>query len=178
MPGISVVAVNTRRVPLLVRSGVAVAALVLVAVGCGSDDDTSSSSSSGATDSTEVSSEPVQNACPVDGCQITIDDVTNDGDELKVTWTANFDPDVSRNHIHVYWDTYDPAQVSNDAESVHNVAQGEWVPTDSYPAFTSEGAVAVGQRGTSTTVCVTAGDKDHNVIDVGVENCRDVAALL
>lgn len=165
----------SRRVRLAGRLVVTVAALAVFGAGCGSDDDTKSS---GSTSTTGGSSEPVQNACPVDGCQITIDDVVKDGDELEITWTANFDPDVSRNHIHVYWDTYDPAQVSNDAESAHNVTQGEWVPTDDYPAFTSEGAVAVGQRGTSTTVCVTAGDKDHNVIDVGVENCRDVAALL
>lgn len=166
---------RTRVLPLAPRLAVAVAALALFAVGCSSDDD---SKSSGSTTTTVVSNEPVQNACPVDGCQITIDDVVKDGDELEITWTANFDPDVSRNHIHVYWDLYDPAQVSNDAESVHNVTQGEWVPTDSYPTYTTEGAVAVGQRGSSTTVCVTAGDKDHNVIDVGVENCRDVAAIL
>jgi hypothetical protein len=58
------------------------------------------------------------------------------------------------------------------------VTQGEWVPTDSYPEFVTQGAVAVGQRAGSTTVCVTPGDKDHNVIDVLVENCRDVADLL
>ncbi|MGZ8734412.1 MAG: hypothetical protein ACXW1M_04440 [Acidimicrobiia bacterium] len=166
---------TTRHAPLVSRFVVVIAAVALFAAGCGSDDD---DTSSGSTSTTGASTEPVQNACPVDGCQITIDDVTRDGEELEITWTANFDPDVSRNHIHVYWDTYDPAQVSNDAESTHGVTQGEWVPTDSYPSFTSEGAVAVGQRGTSTTVCVTAGDKDHNVIDVGVENCRDVAAIL
>ena len=165
----------TRRVSLVTWPVIAVATLALFAAGCGSDGD---DKTSGSTSTTKASSEPVQNACPVDGCQITIDDAVRDGEELKVTWTANFDPDISRNHIHVYWDTYDPAQVSNDAESVHNVTQGEWVPTDSYPSYTSDGAVAVSQRGTSTTVCVTAGDKDHNVIDVGVENCRDVAALL
>lgn len=175
MVGISVAPVLTRRVMLVGWPVVAVAALALFAAGCGSDGDDKASDT---TSTTKASSEPVQNACPVDGCTITIDDVTKDGGELKVTWTANFEPDVSRNHIHVYWDTYDTAQVSNDAVTKHGVTQGEWVPTDSYPSYTSDGAVSVGQRGTSTTVCVTAGDKDHNVIDVGIENCRDVAALL
>jgi hypothetical protein len=153
----------------------AAVALVLVAGACGSDSGTTKVEPS---TTTSASGQPVQNACPVDGCQIEIEDVTRDGDELKVTWKANFQPDVSRNHIHVYWDTYDTQQVSNDAESRYGVTQGEWVPTDSYPEFVSEGAVAVGQRGASTTLCVTAGDKDHNVIDVVVENCRDVADLL
>lgn len=149
-------------------------AVVLLAGGCGSDGGKKVASSG----STAGSGEVVQNACPVDGCRIEIKDVTRDGGELKITWKANYKPDVSRNHIHAYWDTYDIKQVSNDAESKHGVTQGEWVPTDSYPQFVTEGAVAVSQRGASTTVCVTAGDKDHNVIDVGIENCRDVASLL
>jgi hypothetical protein len=173
--GITVRPVLTRRVLLAGWPVVVVAALTLFAAGCGSDGD---DKASGSTSTTKASSEPVQNACPVDGCEITIDNVVKDGAELKVTWTANFDPDTSHNHIHVYWDTYDPAQVSNDAESVHGVTQGEWVPTDSYPTYTTGGAVSVTQRASSTTICVTAGDKDHNVIDVGIENCRDVAALL
>lgn len=153
------------------------ATFVLVLAGCG--DDGSESTEAESTSSTREQSErPVQNACPVDGCKIEIRDVARNGNELEITWSANFDPDVSRNHIHVYWDTYDTKQVSNDAESTHGVTQGEWVPTGAYPSFTSEGAVSVAQRGSSTTVCVTAGDKDHNVIDVGVENCRDVADLL
>jgi hypothetical protein len=164
------------RAKLAGKLATAAVALALLAGGCGDDGDDKTTEPTSS--STSGSSESVQNACPVDGCQITIDDVARDGEELKVTWTANFDPDTSRNHIHVYWDTYDPAQVSNDAESKHQVDQGEWVPTDSYPTYTSDGAVSVTQRGTSTNVCVTAGDKDHNVIDVGVENCRDVAALL
>ena len=63
---------------------------------------------------------------------MTITNVVSDGDELKVTWKANYTPDASRNHIHVYWDTYTADQVSNDAAS-RGVKQGEWVPTDAYP---------------------------------------------
>ena len=74
----------------------------------------------------------MQNACPVDGCKISIDDVVRDGDEVKVTWTANFRPDFSRNHIHVYWDTFTADQVSDDA-AARGVTQGSWHPTDEYP---------------------------------------------
>ena len=152
---------------------IAAIALVLVAGACGSDSKKAESSST-----TGAAGQGVQNACPVDGCQVEIQDVKRDGNELKITWKANFHPDVSHNHIHVYWDIYDTKQVSNDAESKYGVTQGEWVPTDSYPTYVTDGAVAVAQRGTSTTLCVTAGDKDHNVIDVAVENCRGVADLL
>ena len=48
----------------------------------------------------------MQNACPVEGCQVRIDKVAKEGDELRVTWTANYRPDFARNHIHVYWDTF------------------------------------------------------------------------
>ncbi len=155
--------------PLLI----AAIALVLVAGACSSDDKKADSTST-----TAAAGQAVQNACPVVGCQVEIQDVKRDGKELKVTWKANYKPDVSHNHIHVYWDTYDTKQVSNDAETKYGVTQGEWVPTDSYPTYVTGGAAAVGQRGTSTTLCVTAGDKDHNVIDVAVENCRSVADLL
>jgi hypothetical protein len=161
------------RAKLVGKFATAAIVLVVVAGACGSDSKNAESSST-----TAASGQPVQNACPVDGCQVEIQDVAREGDELRITWKANYEPDVSHNHIHVYWDTYDTKQVSNDAESKYGVTQGEWVPTDSYPEFVTQGAVAVGQRAGSTTVCVTPGDKDHNVIDVLVENCRDVADLL
>lgn len=118
-----------------------------------------------------------ENACPVEGCKVTITDVVPHGDELQITWKANYAPDASRNHIHVYWDTWTADQVSNDA-ATRGVKQGEWVPTDAYPVFVTEGAVSVAKRGNSTTVCVTAGDGDHNVIDSSIKDCRKVADLL
>ena len=87
-----------------------------------------------------------------------------EGDELKLTWDANFVPSASNNHIHVYWDTYTAEQVSNDA-AARGVDQGEWVPTDAFPDYVTEGATSVANRGDSTQLCVTAGDSDHNVID-------------
>lgn len=120
---------------------------------------------------------PVANACPAEGCIITIVDAERSGSEISVTWEANFDPDVSKNHIHVYWDIYSADQVSSDAES-RGVKQGEWVPTDAMPTYVTESAVSVDSRGDSTTICVTAGDRDHAVIDSSLVDCRDVADLL
>lgn len=159
------------------RFGVAavlVVASLAIGAGCGSDAKKSSSSSTAPKTSDTTSK---QNACPVEGCEIRIVDVAPDGEELAITWEANFAPDFARNHVHVFWDTFTAEQVSNDA-SEHDVTQGEWVPTGENPTFVTEGAVAVSARGESTTVCVTAGDRDHNVIDSAVVDCRDVSALL
>ena len=151
---------------------VAVAGFVLLAA-CGSDsDDTSSTSTTAGSDG------GAGNACPVESCSITITEVAASGDELEITWDANFDPDLSRNHIHVYWSTFTPAEVSNDAETTHGVTQGVWVPTDANPVFTTEGAVSTAERGDATEVCVTAADRDHNVLDVSIQDCTDVSDLV
>lgn len=152
----------------------ALAAALVVVGGCGSDDKPAVSS---VTQPTAQANPAGENACPVEGCSITITDATREGDELKLTWAANFKPAESRNHIHVYWDIYRAEQVSNDAAK-RGVVQGEWVPTDAYPTFVTGGAVSVTKRASSTTVCVTAGDGDHNVIDPKITNCRSVAGLL
>jgi hypothetical protein len=154
---------------------IAVGLLVGLVAGCGDDDKSSSSTSTTAAENGGASEG--ENACPVEGCKITITNVVKEDDELRVTWKANFTPDASRNHIHVYWDTYTADQVSNDAAS-RGVDQGEWVPTDAYPEYVTEGATSVTKRGDSTTLCVTAGDSDHNVIDSKITNCYDVADLL
>lgn len=144
-------------------------ALVGAACCSDSDEDSEPSSDDGATDA--------QNACPTDGCTVSIVDVAAAGDELEITWDANFDPDVSKNHIHVYWDTFTADQVSNDAAD-RGVEQGEWVPTDADPSFVTEGAVSTAVAGESTTICVTAADRDHNVLDADIGECRDVAELM
>ena len=168
-----------RRASVPAMRGACVCALVLVAVtlgaaACSSDAKVESSAT---TQSGDASESGGQNACPVDGCKIAITNVEVDGQELKVVWNANFDPDFSKNHIHVFWDNYTAAQVSNDAQA-KGQTQGEWVPTDDYPGYVTEGAVSTSVRGNSTTVCVTAGDRDHNVIDSSIVDCRDVSALL
>ncbi len=155
-------------------------ALVVAGAGCGSDSDSAAvpeTTEAGGGATTSVDAGTSENACPTAGCQITIDDVVNDGEELRITWQANFVPDASRNHIHVYWDTYTPDQVSNDA-AARGVQQGEWVPTDAFPDYVTEGATSTAERGNSTTICVTAGDNDHNVIDATVQDCFPVADLL
>ena len=76
----------------------------------------------------------------------------------------------------MYWDKFTADQVSNDAAK-RNVVQGEWVPTDAYPEYLTEGAVSTKVRDDSTKICVTAGDRDHNVIDSSIVNCRDVSGL-
>jgi hypothetical protein len=148
----------------------ALSAVVLIS-SCGSDAKKASTSSSPKSTATQ------QNACPVDGCQVEITNVAKDGDELRLTWKANYKPNFSKNHIHVFWDKYTAAQVSNDA-AAHGQVQGEWVPTDAYPVYVTGDVVSTAKRETSTTLCVTTGDRDHNVIDSSIVNCRDVANLL
>lgn len=150
------------------------ALLLFVGAACGSDSDGSSADSTAAAG---AGADEAQNACPSDGCVITITDVAAEGEELLVTWDANFAPDVSKNHVHIYWDTFSADQVSGDAAD-RGVTQGEWVPTGDNPTFVTEGAVSTSVAGTSTTLCVTASDRDHNVLDSSIVNCFDVSSLL
>jgi hypothetical protein len=159
-----------------VTYGLVATAAVIALVGCGSDSKSSSPKSTGTTASS-TGGGPVQNACPVDGCKVKIDKVVRDGDELKVTWTANYKPDFARNHIHVYWDTYTADQVSNDA-AARRVKQGSWHPTDEYPVYRTGSEASVKRRDGSTHLCVTAGDRNHVVIDSKLFQCTDVKDLL
>ncbi len=119
------------------------------------------------------------NACPVDGCQVKIVSVEKAGDELKVTFEANYAPDFSKNHFHVWWgENYSVEQVSNNAETVHHVKQGDWHPTADYPLYTTQSSVSVKERGEATTLCVSPGDRNHDIIDVKIMDCRSVADLL
>lgn len=156
------------------------AVFALLAAGCGDDgattgDDASTDAVDSDTDG-DSDAGPA-NACSEEGCAISITEVTADGDELVVTWSTNFGPDLARNHIHIYWDTFTADEVSSDAES-RDVDQGDWVPTDDNPTHTTAGAASVAARGASTTLCVTAADLDHVVIDSSLFDCRDVSELL
>jgi hypothetical protein len=145
--------------------------LALLAAGCGSD-----GKDKGAAASSSTTTAAKQNACPTNGCSVTITDVKKEGSELRVTWTANYAPDFSKNHIHVYWSKFTADQVSDDAAK-RKVVQGEWEPTDAYPTYLTEGAVSTKARGGSAKICVTAGDRDHIVIDSSIVNCRDISDL-
>ncbi len=117
------------------------------------------------------------NACPVEGCEVKITAVTREGSELRVTFMANYEPDVSRNHLHVYWDNYSSKQVSNDAVPRFGVTQGAWVPTADNP-YTTNDAASLTKRGGSTRLCGAAGDRNHDVIDPTLFNCISVASLV
>lgn len=157
---------SPRYLPVLLAVAVAMAATA-----CGG------SSGKSATTSSSAAHSSLPNACPADGCKVRIVSVSGAGTEMKISFDANYSPDVSRNHFHVYWDTFTAKQVSDDAEPRFHVTQGAWVPTGDNP-FTTTDAVSVSVRKGSTTVCVTAGDRNHNVIDPALFDCRAVADLL
>lgn len=162
----------------VVYPSVIVGLLLLGACGSDSDSETSSNDVPTAESTAEVSgSTASSNACPPEGCEITITTVEPAGDELAVTWTANFLPDFSRNHIHVFWDDVTADQVSSDAES-RGVEQAAWTPTDDYPVFTTGSETSLETRPDSTTLCVTAADRDHVVLDSSIVHCMDVSAQL
>ena len=161
---------------LFARS-LSVAALVVLLVGaCGEGDDEDSAAESEGTTTTAETAKP--NTCQADGCQVRFTNATRAGDgELVLTFDANFTPEDAGNHFHVFWDTFKPEQVSDDAERKHKVKQGDWEPTAANP-FTTANAASVKTRGESTKVCVTAGDRDHNVLNPELFDCRDVSTLL
>lgn len=123
--------------------------------------------------------ENLPNACPVDGCVVTITDVSKAGDELQVTFESNFAPDVSKNHFHVWWgELYTVEQVSNDAEPTYGVKQGDWHPTADFPSYTTQSAASVSVRNGAHTLCVSAADRNHDILEPKVYNCVDVAEHL
>ena len=118
------------------------------------------------------------NACPVDGCLVQITSVSAEGDELALTFEANFAPDMSKNHIHVWWgDRFTVRQVSNNAETEYDQKQGDWHPTDAYPEYVTTGAASVSQRAETTKLCVSAADRNHDILDPEAFMCVDTAAL-
>lgn len=133
----------------------------------------------GALTAPAVNAQTDANACPVDGCQIRIAAVEKAGGELQVTFEANFTPDMSKNHMHVWWgDNFTVQQVSNNAESTHGVKQGDWHPTDIYPVYLTQSGASMSVRGESTSLCVSAADRNHDILDVAIVDCRSVADLV
>lgn len=169
-----------------VRLAVLVVAALVVGA-CGGDETTDTESAdtetgAGATGSSETDEgSELPNACPAAGCTIFITAAeAADGGELQLTFDANFTPDFERNHIHVFWDSQEPGSVSSDFAAQGYDVQGQWHPTDSYPLYVTESdaSVTAESRGDSTTICVTAADTDHAVLDATLFACRDVAELL
>ena len=119
------------------------------------------------------------NACPVDGCDVKILEVARSGDELEITFKANFTPDVSKNHFHVWWgENFTVEQVGRNAQTVHGVEQGRWHRHADYPTYITQGAASTSVRGDAVTICVSSADRNHNILDVKVFHCVDVSDKL
>ncbi len=119
------------------------------------------------------------NSCPVDGCLVSITSVEKSGDELQVTLEANYTPDNARNHLHMWWgEQYNSRQVGRNALSEHGVEQGKWHRHDDYPIYITTGAASTAVRDGATSLCVTAADRGHNVLDAELFDCMDVSQFL
>jgi hypothetical protein len=126
-----------------------------------------------------TAADSLPNACPVDGCEVTIVNVQSSGDELVLTFDANFTPDVSKNHLHVWWgENFTVQQVGRNAGPVYGVSQGKWHRHDEFPTYTTQGAASTTVRGEAKTMCVSAADRDHNILDVTIYHCVDVSEYL
>lgn len=126
-----------------------------------------------------LSAADMPNACPVDGCLVSIVSVEPKDGELAITFEANFTPDNARNHLHVWWgEQYTTAQVGRNAQSEHGVTQGKWHRHDDYPQYVTTGAASLSVRDGATTLCVTAADRGHNVLDADLFECMDVSQHL
>ena len=119
--------------------------------------------------------EQMANACPVDGCEVKILGIKPAGEELALRFEANFMPDVSKNDLHVWWgEQYDVKQVGRNA-SAFGVEKGKWHRHDDYPTYTTTGAASTSIRNGAVTVCVTAADRNHNVLDATLFHCVDAS---
>ena len=122
-----------------------------------------------------LAADVMPNACPVDGCKVMITEIKPSGEELELTFEANFTPDLSKNHIHIWWgEQFTVEQVSRNAETLHGVKQGKWHLTDDFPSYKTQGAVSTKVRGDAQTICVSVSDRDHNILDTNAYHCMDV----
>ena len=126
-----------------------------------------------------AAAEELTNACPVDGCDVQIVEAKKSGAEIALTLKSNFKPEMSRNHIHVWWgDNFKIEQVTNDAETKYKVKQGDWHPTDEFPAYVTQSGASTTVRGKATTLCVSVSDGNHNILDTKKFHCMDVSGQL
>ena len=126
-----------------------------------------------------ATAEELTNACPVDGCDVEIVEAKKSGSEIALTLKANIKPDMSKNHIHVWWgENYTIEQVTGNAETDYKVKQGEWHPTDDYPNYVTQSGASTTVRGKATTLCVSVSDGNHNILDIKKFRCVDVSGQL
>ncbi len=123
-----------------------------------------------------IAADPMPNACPVDGCEVKISGVKASGDELELTFESNFTPDVSKNHFHVWWgEKYTVKQAGRGAKPLYGVEKGAWHRHDDFPTYVTQGAASTGVRDGAVSLCVSAADRDHNILDVETYHCVDVS---
>jgi hypothetical protein len=123
-----------------------------------------------------IAADAMPNACPVDGCEVKIVSVKQSGDELELTFEANFTPDVSKNHLHVWWgEKYTVKQAGRGAKPVFGVEKGAWHRHDDYPTYVTQGAASTGVRDGAVSLCVSSADRDHNILDVETYHCVDIS---
>ena len=123
-----------------------------------------------------IAADPMPNACPVDGCEVKIVSVKSSGEELELTFESNFTPDVSKNHFHVWWgEKYTVKQAGRGAKPVYGVEKGAWHRHDDYPTYVTQGAASTSVRDGAVSLCVSAADRDHNILDIKVYHCVDVS---
>ena len=92
---------------------------------------------------------------------------------------ANFTPDMSKNHIHVWWgENYTVKQVSNNAEPVYKVKQGEWHPMADYPVYVTQSSASTKVHGNAKALCVSPADRNHDILEVKIFKCMDVSSAL
>lgn len=126
-----------------------------------------------------INAADMPNSCPVDGCLVTITAVEKSDNELAVTLEANYTPDNTRNHLHMWWgEQYTSQQVGRNALSEYGAEQGKWHRHDDYPLYITTGAASTAVREGATTLCVTAADRGHNVLDADLFHCMDVSEFL
>ena len=126
-----------------------------------------------------LAADALPNACPVDGCVVEIVGVKRAGDEVQLTLKANYTPDMAKNHIHVWWgENFTIQQVSNNAETVYKVKQGDWHPMADYPVYITQSAASTKVRGNAKTLCVSAADRNHDILDVKIFHCVNVSGAL
>ena len=171
------------RVRAISKGLCAVLVPALVCMSCGSDKDASGApapSGGSVAASAAPAVDEMPNACPVEGCKITIAGAELKDGEIALTLEANYQPDFERNHMHFFWDSQEPGAVSSDYAEKGFAVQGKWHPTDVFPNYSTQADASVDSefRGDSTTICVTAANTDHAVLDASIVDCRDVSDLL
>ena len=58
------------------------------------------------------------------------------------------------------------------------VEKGRWHRHDDYPNYVTTNAASTSMRDGATTICVTAADRGHNVLDDKLYHCVDASAYL